>query len=86
MSFAEGLDTSVQAQLQAFQSKDAKFEVPTGLAKVAAVPILTEIFVGKNIQFLDQEDEMMPIEEEIYNSQPYACGQRVHGRGCWTLC
>ncbi|PAA75156.1 hypothetical protein BOX15_Mlig030539g2, partial [Macrostomum lignano] len=70
MSFAEGLDTSVQAQLQAFQSKDAKSK--SLLAKVA-VPILTEIFVGKNIQFLDQEDDDAD-EEEIYNSQPYACG------------
>jgi potassium large conductance calcium-activated channel subfamily M alpha member 1 len=37
------------------------------------VPMLTELRVDSNVQFLDQEDEDDP-NKELYMSQPFACG------------
>jgi potassium large conductance calcium-activated channel subfamily M alpha protein 1 len=37
------------------------------------IPMLTELRVDSNVQFLDQDDEDDP-NKEIYMSQPFACG------------
>ncbi|CAF0827923.1 unnamed protein product [Brachionus calyciflorus] len=37
------------------------------------IPMLTELRVDSNVQFLDQDDEDDPTEE-LYMSQPFACG------------
>uniref|UniRef100_A0A1I8H048 Ion_trans_2 domain-containing protein n=1 Tax=Macrostomum lignano TaxID=282301 RepID=A0A1I8H048_9PLAT len=42
-------------------------------APTAPTPVITEIFVDKNVQFLDQEDDDSPADE-MHNSQPFVCG------------
>lgn len=37
------------------------------------IPMLTELRVDSNVQFLDQDDEDDP-NKELYMSQPFACG------------
>lgn len=37
------------------------------------IPMLTELRVDSNVQFLDQDDEDDP-NRELYMSQPFACG------------
>lgn len=37
------------------------------------IPMLTELRVDSNVQFLDQDDEDDP-NVELYMSQPFACG------------
>uniref|UniRef100_A0A1I8GQ39 BK_channel_a domain-containing protein n=1 Tax=Macrostomum lignano TaxID=282301 RepID=A0A1I8GQ39_9PLAT len=42
-------------------------------APTAPTPVITEIFVDKNVLFLDQEDDDSPADE-MHNSQPFVCG------------
>jgi hypothetical protein len=51
--------------------------LPHGLSPIQKldvnVPMLTELRIDTNVQFLDQDDEDDP-NQELYISQPFACG------------